>query len=100
MWLAPTERMLEADSTESILSIHGAEGAGVKHALPSMTTDTEPWSTTVDVLHNHNPAGVHDIFMRNAANGRKSADFGVAAEATFSMTSTDVSPDKSSVVDS
>ena len=72
--------------------------------LPSMTTDTEPWSTDGALLHapddravaNEKPIRKADISVPAPA----SPDFSLshqemAAEPTFSLSSTDVSPDKS-----
>lgn len=77
----------------------------VKHVLPSVTTDTEPWSTATDILHECAPADVPDKSVRAARDYANVPtrlrfglnDVGIAAEPTFSMTSTDVSPDKSSL---
>ena len=72
--------------------------------LPSITTDTEPWSTDGALLHagedkavaNEMPSRKADISLPAPA----SPDFSLshqemAAEPTFSLSSTDVSPDKS-----
>ena len=74
--------------------------------LPSVTTDSEPWSTSVDLLHaRDNAAPTNDVPCRSAERillAPESPDFRLtnqelAAEATFSLSSTDVSPDKSSI---
>jgi len=77
---------------------------GFQSRLPSMTTDTEPWSTDGALLHacedravaNEMPSRKADISLPAPA----SPDFSLshqemAAEPTFSLSSTDVSPDKS-----
>ena len=77
---------------------------GFQSRLPSMTTDTEPWSTDGALLHapddravaNEKPIRKADISVPAPA----SPDFSLshqemAAEPTFSLSSTDVSPDKS-----
>ena len=77
---------------------------GFQSRLPSMTTDTEPWSTDGALLHaredravaNEMPSRKADVALPAPA----SPDFSLshqemAAEPTFSLSSTDVSPDKS-----
>ena len=81
-----------------------AASNGFQSRLPSMTTDTEPWSTDGALLHaredravaNEMPSRKADVALPAPA----SPDFSLnhqemAAESTFSLSSTDVSPDKS-----
>lgn len=72
------------------------------HTLPSETTDTEPWSTNVDMLHERT-ASIHAASRKTTKDARGILDTllehhtGIAAEPTFSITSNDISPDRSSL---
>ncbi len=77
---------------------------GFQSRLPSMTTDTEPWSTDGARLHAHEDRAVANEMPSRKADIRlpapASPDFSLshqemASEPTFSLSSTDVSPDKS-----
>ena len=86
-------------------TLPGLDGDKQEHVLPSETTDTEPWSMNVDMLHEKKTAS-SDVASRkttkDAVGFPASLDSllkhhaGIAAEPTFSTTSNDVSPDRSS----
>ena len=101
-------------STAAPVSDSSAPGLGTAQALsnslrsrlPSMTIDTEPWSTDVTVLQAHDePAAVVAVPGKEAdvsSVAPASPDFSLkhqelAAEPTFSLSSSDVSPDRSSI---
>ena len=68
--------------------------------LPSMTTDTEADSTKVAMLHEGLAAGHAQPEDQGRDSAPASPSFsvnsaGILAEPTFSLSSTDVSPDKS-----
>ena len=98
--------MPSADSTQGTQSEgDGADAHKLERMLPSETTETEPWSTNVDMLH-ENIASNHGASHRTAKDkmgvsaslhGLVDHHAGIAAEPTFSMTSNDVSPDRSSM---
>ena len=71
-----------------------------------MTTDTEPWSTDVTVLQAHDGRAAVGAMLEKEAEITSAApaspDFSLshhelAAEPTFSLSSVDVSPDRSSL---
>lgn len=76
----------------------------MEHVLPSETTDTEPWSTNVDMLHESNApnyaASASRKTTKDAAGVLHSLvgdHAGTAAKPTISMGSEFVSPDTSSL---
>lgn len=72
-----------------------------------MTTDTEPWSTDVTILQAHDDDRAAVVAMPGkeaemSLASPASPDFSLrhqelAAEPTFSLSSSDVSPDRSSI---
>lgn len=103
----------EARAASAALPLSGGSGGklgsqamsnGFQSRLPSMTTDTEPWSTDGAVLYAREDRAVADGMPSRKADislpAPASPDFSLshqemAAEPTFSLSSTDVSPDKS-----
>ena len=88
----------------------GAEDAGqasvdshnLRHLLPSVTTDTEPWSTEVQLLHDHNTIDRDNRLQtaRHATAAALGTGLGQKGQAvqsniSVSLSGTDVSPDRS-----
>ena len=95
-----------SDSSAPGLGAAQALSNSLRSWLPSMTTDTEPWSTDVTVLQAHyDRAAVGAVPCKEAETSSAapaSPDFSLrhqelAAEPTFSLSSSDVSPDRSSI---
>ena len=97
-----------ADTLSTDGSSQGAlpelDGDKQEQILPSETTDTEPWSTNADMLHEATVSGhaascnttKDAIGFPASLNSLLEPHAGIEAEPTISITSIDVSPDRSS----